>query len=123
MNKHYTKDHEWVSLDGDVATVGITRHAARQLGEIVEIDFADEGSAIEKGTDFVVVHSTKTAAEVFAPVAGEVIENNTGLRQNWAAIDTDPEGAGWICRLRVAPGTELAGLMDAAAYDAYLAGL
>ena len=123
MGTHFTKDHEWVTVDGSVATVGITKYAAEQLGDVVFVEFPDVGSMAVKGKNFAVVESTKTAADVYAPVSGEVIETNAELDGNWELLDQDAEGAAWIAKLRVKELGELEGLMDRAAYDAYLKGL
>ena len=119
----YTSEHEWITVHGGLATVGITKYAAEQLGEVVFVDFPEIGKSIAKGKNFAVVESTKTAADVYAPVTGEVVEINTALQDNWETIDSDSEGAGWIARIRIADAGELDGLMDEAAYKAYLAGL
>ncbi len=119
----YTSEHEWVTVHGGIATIGITKYAAEQLGEVVFVEFPEIGQSVSKGKGFAVVESTKTAADVYAPISGEVVEINTGLKDNWEVMDADSEGAGWIGKIRVADAGELSGLMDEAGYKAYLAGL
>jgi len=120
---YYTKDHEWVTVHGDVATIGITKYAAEQLGDVVFIEFPSVGDTFQQGRNFAVVESTKTAADVYAPISGEVVEVNSALEDNWETMDSDPEAAGWIARVRVANADETGDLMDRAAYDEFLKGL
>ena len=120
---HFTKDHEWVSVDGDVATVGITQYAADQLGDVVFVETPDAGKAVNKGDGFAVVESVKAASDVYSPVSGEVIEGNAALADQPAIVNEDPTGKGWFARIRIADASQVAGLMDQAAYDAYLATL
>lgn len=119
----FTKDHEWVRLDGDVATVGITRYAAEQLGDVVFVETPEAGKALNRGDSFAVVESVKAASDVYAPVSGEVVEGNAALADAPETVNSDPEGEGWFARIRVANPAELDELMDRAAYDAYVAGL
>lgn len=119
----FTKDHEWVRLDGDVATVGITRYAADQLGDVVFVETPEPGKALNKGDGFAVVESVKAASDVYAPVAGEVVEGNAALADAPETVNSDPEGEGWFARIKVADAAEVEGLMDRAAYDEYVAGL
>ncbi len=120
---HFTRDHEWVRLEGDVATVGITRYAAEQLGDVVFVEAPEPGKAVGKGEGLAVVESVKAASDVYAPVDGEVVEGNTALADAPETVNSDPEGAGWFARVRVADTTQLDGLMDRAAYEQYVAGL
>jgi glycine cleavage system H protein len=117
---HFTKDHEWVRLEGDVATVGITKHAADQLGDVVFVEVPDTGKTVTKGDGFAVVESVKAASDVYAPVAGEVIEGNVALADAPETVNADPEGAGWFAKIKVTAAAATEGLMDRAAYDQYL---
>ncbi len=119
----YTKDHEWVRLEGDVATIGISRYAAEQLGDVVFVEAPEPGKAIGRGESLAVVESVKAASDVYAPVDGEVVEGNTALADAPETVNADPEGQGWFARVRVADATQVEGLMDQAAYDQYVAGL
>jgi glycine cleavage system H protein len=116
----FTKDHEWVSLDGDVATVGITAYAAEQLGDVVFVETPDVGKTVKAGDGFAVVESVKAASDVYAPVSGEVVEANETLGGAPETVNAEPTGAGWFAKVRVADPAELDGLMDEAAYKAYL---
>lgn len=118
---HYTRDHEWVRLEGDEATVGITQYAADQLGDIVFVELPDVGRALEGARAFGVVESVKAVSDLFAPLAGEVVATNDALTGGPELVNTDPYGAGWMVRIRVADTTELDDLLDAAAYDALVA--
>jgi glycine cleavage system H protein len=120
---YFTKEHEWVTVHGETATIGITKYAAEQLGDVVFIEFPAVGDSFEKGGNFAVVESTKTAADVYAPVSGEVVEVNTALEDNWEVMDSDPEAGGWIAKIRLAKADEAGELMDRAAYDEFLKGL
>ena len=119
---HFSKDHEWVRFDGDVATVGITQYAADALGDVVFVETPDVGKSVTKGDGFAVVESVKAASDVYAPVSGEVIEGNTALASAPETVNADPEGAGWFAKIKVSD-TSIDGLMDRAAYDAFLASL
>jgi glycine cleavage system H protein len=119
-DRSYTKTHEWVSLAGNVATVGITAYAQEQLGDVVFVELPPVGKVIEKGAAMGNIESVKAVSEVFSPVAGEVVEVNTALEGHPELINQEPFGAGWLLRAKVAPGA-LAGLLDAAAYEAFLA--
>ena len=117
---HFSKDHEWVRLDGDVATVGITQYAADALGDVVFVETPDVGKAVAKGDGFAVVESVKAASDVYAPVSGEVIEGNAALASAPETVNADPEGEGWFARIKVSDAAATDGLMDRAAYDQYL---
>ena len=119
----FTKDHEWVRLDGDVATVGISKHAAEALGDVVFVETPDAGKALTKGDSFAVVESVKAASDVYAPVSGEVVEGNAALASAPETVNADPEGDGWFAKIRVSDTSQLDALMDRAAYDAFLATL
>ena len=119
----YTEDHEWISIDGDIATVGITDYAQEQLGDVVFVELPDVGKALAKGDEAAVVESVKAAGEIYAPLDGEVTEVNTALEDNPALINTDAQGKGWFVKLRVGDAGSLDGMMDAAAYAAYIDGL
>ncbi|MEZ5932875.1 MAG: glycine cleavage system protein GcvH [Alphaproteobacteria bacterium] len=116
----YTKEHEWLSVDGDVATVGISDHAQEQLGEIVFVDLPDAGKALSKGDDMAVVESVKAASDVYAPVSGEVVEANDTLGDEPAQVNESPEDKGWFCKIRISDKSELDDLMDADAYKNFL---
>lgn len=120
---YYTEDHEWITVDGDAATVGITDYAQGQLGDIVFIDVPEVGRVLEQGDEAAVVESVKAASEVYAPVNGEVIEGNTALADSPALVNEDAEGEGWFFTLRLTDPSQLEGLMNRAAYDDYVAGL
>jgi glycine cleavage system H protein len=117
----YTKDHEWVRVDGDEATIGITAYAADQLGDIVFVELPEPGRALEPFATFGVVESVKAVSDLFAPVGGEVTEANGELRANPELVNSDPYGAGWMIRLRLADPAQVAGLLDGAAYDDLIA--
>jgi glycine cleavage system H protein len=120
MTTRYTRDHEWIRLDGDVATIGITGYAQEQLGDIVFVELPEVGKKLDKGAEAAVVESVKAASEVFAPVTGEVVEVNGTLSDQPGAVNEDPEGNGWFMRMRVADKASVDGLMDADAYKAFL---
>ncbi|MBT9257205.1 glycine cleavage system protein GcvH [Phycicoccus sp. MAQZ13P-2] len=109
----YTKDHEWLRVDGDVATVGITELASEALGDVVFVDLADAGSAVTAGESCGEIESTKSVSDLYAPTDGEVLEVNDAVVQDPSLVNTDPYGAGWLLRLRVASPD---GLLDADAY-------
>ncbi|MBL8589684.1 MAG: glycine cleavage system protein GcvH [Methylobacteriaceae bacterium] len=119
----YTRDHEYVRLDGDVATVGITDYAQRQLGDVVFVDLPAIGKKVTKGGDAAVVESVKAASEVYAPLTGEIVAVNAALSDAPATVNEDATGKGWFVKIRIADTGELADLMDQAAYDAYVASL
>ncbi|HYF24026.1 MAG TPA: glycine cleavage system protein GcvH [Caulobacteraceae bacterium] len=119
----FTKDHEWISVEGDVATVGITKYAAEQLGDVVFVEVPEPGKTIGQGDGFAVVESVKAASDVYAPVTGEVVEGNAALASAPETVNADPEGQGWFARIRIKDTAQIDGLMDRAAYEAYLATL
>jgi glycine cleavage system H protein len=113
----FTKDHEWVRLDGDLAVVGITDYAQSQLGDVVYVELPEIGRRVEQGKEAAVVESVKAASEVYAPISGEVAEVNETLATDPAMVNTDPMGDGWFLKLRLDDPKELDGLMDEAAYQ------
>lgn len=117
----YTKDHEWVRLTGGEATVGVTAYAADQLGDIVFVELPAVGRRLDQFATFGVVESVKAVSDLFAPVGGEVVAVNQALTGRPELVNGDPYGEGWMVRIRIADAAELAGLMDAAAYDALTA--
>ncbi|MGQ3043618.1 MAG: glycine cleavage system protein GcvH [Brevundimonas aurantiaca] len=119
----FTKDHEWVSLDGDIATVGISKHAADALGDVVFVEVPEVGKTVAKGASFAVVESVKAASDVYAPVSGEVVEANDALSTAPETVNSAPEGDAWFAKIKVSDAAELDALMDQAAYDAFLATL
>ncbi len=119
----YTKDHEYIRLEGDVATVGITDYAQGQLGDVVFVDLPAIGKKVTKGGEAAVVESVKAASEVYAPVAGEIVAVNEALTDAPATVNEDATGKGWFVKIRVADTGELADLMDQAAYESYVASL
>ena len=123
MTRYYTKDHEWIEVDGDTATVGITDYAQSQLGDIVFAEVPAVGSTLKKGGDAAVVESVKAASDVYAPVSGTVTEGNAALGEEPALVNSDPEGGGWFFKLSLSDVGELGGLMDEAAYKAFVDGL
>ena len=116
----FSKDHEWVRVDGDSATIGITRHATEQLGDVVFVEVPDVGRKVAAGESCAVVESVKAASDVYAPVSGEVTAANAVIAANPAAVNEDPEGNGWFFKDKLADTTELAGLMDRAAYNQFV---
>ncbi|MDZ4867892.1 MAG: glycine cleavage system protein GcvH [Alphaproteobacteria bacterium] len=119
----YTKDHEWVRVEGAVATVGITAYAAEQLGDVVFVELPQVGKAVEKGGEAAVVESVKAASEVYAPISGEVVEVNAALEGEPATVNADATGAGWFIKLKVKNPAELKDLMTDAEYRDYVKGL
>ena len=117
---YFTKDHELIRVDGDIGTVGITNHAAGQLGDVVFVEVPDKGRAVTAGEPVAVVESVKAASDIYAPVSGEVIEANAALAKNPALVNEDTEGAAWFFKLRLADKAELKQLMDAKAYAAFV---
>ena len=117
----YTKDHEWVRVEGDEATIGITAYAADQLGDIVFVELPDAGRTIEQFATFGVVESVKAVSDLFAPVSGEVIAANADLAARPELVNGEPYGAGWMIRVRVSDPAQLDDLLDAEAYDALIA--
>jgi glycine cleavage system H protein len=121
MPVYFTKEHEWVRVEGDTATVGISNHAQEQLGDIVFAEVPEVGRRVIKGQEAAVVESVKAASDVYAPVSGEVIEGNQAVVDDPALINSDPEGEGWFFKLKLDNPGELDGLMDEDAYRAWVA--
>jgi len=119
----FTKDHEWVVLEGDVATIGITAYAAEQLGDVVFVEVPEAGKSVKKGEGLAVVESVKAASDVYAPISGEVIEGNAGLSDAPETVNAEPESGGWFAKVKVADPAEFEGLMDRAAYEDFLSTL
>jgi glycine cleavage system H protein len=119
----YTKEHEWVKVDGDVATVGISPYAQEQLRDVVFVDLPEVGKKVEKGKELAVVESVKAASEVYSPIGGEVVEVNSALSDAPDTVNADALGKGWFAKLKLANKSELDALMDEAAYKAYCDGL
>ena len=117
---YFTKVHEWIRVDGDVGTVGITAYAAGQLGDVVFVEVPKVGAKLAQKDVAAVVESVKAAGEVYAPVAGEVVAANDDLAGNPAWVNEEPTGKAWLYRLRIADASQLTGLMDAGAYDAFV---
>jgi glycine cleavage system H protein len=117
----YTKDHEWVRVDGDEATVGITDYAAGQLGDIVFVELPDVGRSLEQFATFGVVESVKAVSDLFAPLSGEVVAGNDAQATSPELVNSDPFREGWMIRVRMKDATEVEGLLDAAAYEALTA--
>ena len=116
----YTKDHEYIRVEGDVGEIGISDYAQKQLGDVVFVELPKVGARIERGGEAAVVESVKAASEVYAPVSGEVVAVNEALEGDPATINSDPLGAGWFMKVRIADASDLDGLMDEAAYQAFL---
>jgi glycine cleavage system H protein len=116
----FTKDHEWVRLDGDVAVIGITDYAQAQLGDVVYVELPEIGRRIEQGKEAAIVESVKAASDVYAPVSGEVVEANEALATDPAKVNADPMGEGWFLKLRLADPKQLDALMDEAAYQRFV---
>lgn len=119
----FSKDHEWISVADGVGTVGITQYAQNQLGDIVFVEVPEAGKEIKAGGEIAVVESVKAASEVYAPVSGTITEGNAALIEVPETVNTDPQGDGWFFKIKIADTAELNGLMDQAAYDAYVAEL
>lgn len=120
-NEKFSKDHEWVRVDGNIATVGITHHAQAQLGDVVFVEVPEVGRKVAVGEAIAVVESVKAASDVYAPVSGEVVEANGGLADSPAMVNEDAEAKAWFFKIKLADPAELDALMDRAAYDALVA--
>ena len=123
MTTYYTKDHEWIRVDGDTGTVGITSYAAGQLGDVVYVELPEAGAKFARGDDFAVVESVKAASDVYAPVSGSVLEVNSALSEKPEQVNDAAESDAWFVRLKLVDKAELSGLMDEAAYIAFCEGL
>ncbi len=123
MTLYFTQDHEWLRVDGDVATAGVTDYAQGQLGDVVFVELPPVGKTVSKGKEAAVVESVKAASDVYSPVSGTVLEANAALEADPALVNTSPEGEGWFFKLSLSDPGELAGMMDETAYRAFVAGL
>lgn len=123
MARYFTKDHEWLDVDGDTATVGITDYAQEQLGDIVFVETPDAGKTVAQGDDAAVVESVKAASDVYAPASGIVSEGNAALADDPALVNTDPEGEGWFFKMTLSDAGQVSAMMDEAAYKDFVAGL
>ncbi len=123
MSVKFSKDHEWVSVAGDIATIGITNHAQEQLGDVVFVELPAIGKKVSKGGDAAVVESVKAASEVYAPVTGEVVDVNKELEGDPSLVNRGAEGDGWFMKVKLSNPAELSELMDKAAYDKFVASL
>ena len=119
MARYFTDEHEWLDVDGDTATVGITDYAQGQLGDIVFVELPSAGTSLSKGGDAAVVESVKAASDVYAPIDGEVTEGNAALEDDPALVNTAPEGDGWFFKMTIGDASQLEGLMDEAAYKSF----
>jgi len=121
MTTYYTDDHEWITVDGEFATIGITDHAQTQLGDLVFVELPETGREVEQGDDAVVVESVKAASDVFAPISGEITEVNGALSENPALVNSSAQGEGWLIKMKIKDAAELEKLLDKDAYDALIA--
>lgn len=120
MTTYYSEEHEWLEVNGDIATLGITKHAAEQLGEVVFVELQEAGETFDKDDEIGVVESVKAASELYAPVAGEIVEANTALEDTPGQVNEDPEGNAWFYKIKISDSSELEALMDEAAYKALI---
>ena len=120
MARYFTDEHEWIDLEGDTATVGITDYAQGQLGDIVFVELPEVGTVVAKGKDAAVVESVKAASDVYSPISGEVMESNGALEDDPALVNSSPEEDGWFFKLTISDKDELDGLMDAKAYKSFV---
>ena len=115
-NLKYTEDHEWVSVSGNIGTIGVTEHAQSELGDVVYVDISDSVTTITKGESFGTIEAVKTVSDIFAPVSGKVIEINTALNDDPAVVNSDPYGAGWMIKIEISNLADLDDLLDVSAY-------
>ena len=120
MSVKFTEEHEWITVEGGVATVGITVHAAEQLGDVVFVDLPAVGMKVEKGKEAAVVESVKAASEVYAPLDGEIVAVNKGVAEEPSLVNNDPEGEAWFMKIKITNPAQLDGMMDKAAYDKFV---
>lgn len=116
----YTKEHEWIDVNGDIATIGITDYAQHELGDVVFVELPAVGAALTTGKNFGSIESVKAVSEIFAPASGQVVEANSALHNNPEIINTDPHGAAWLVKVKLANPSEIKSLLDAAAYQAFI---
>jgi glycine cleavage system H protein len=119
--KKFSKKHEWVAVEGDTATIGITKHATEMLGDIVFVEVPDKGKVVEQNGQAAVVESTKAASDVYSPIAGEIIENNKSIVDDPSSVNSDPEGASWFFKIKIKNNSELDSLMSKEDYDKFVA--
>ncbi len=119
----FTEDHEWISVEGDTGTIGITNYAQEQLGDVVFVELPEAGKELAKGDETAVVESVKTASEIYSPLTGAVVESNDALADEPSQVNSDAEGKGWFFKIKIANPSELDDLMDAAAYKSFVEGL
>lgn len=119
-DRFYSKSHEWVRVEGDIATIGITDHAQKELGDVVFVELPDVGEIFDEGQEFGTIESVKAVSELFLPVAGEVVEANKSLADEPNAVNEDPHGDGWLVKLKVTSDGAADGLMNAAAYEKFV---
>mgnify|MGYP000592610129 FL=1 len=117
--KKFSKQHEWISVEGDIATVGITKHASEMLGDVVFVELPEKGKMIEKDGQAGVVESTKAASDIYSPIAGEIVENNQSIVDDPAAVNKDPEGNAWFFKIKVKNKSEVDTLMDKVDYEKF----
>ena len=117
--KKFSKQHEWISVEGDIATVGITKHASEMLGDVVFVELPEKGKMIEKDGQAGVVESTKAASDIYSPIAGEIVENNQSIVDDPAAVNKDPEGNAWFFKIKVKNKSEIDTLMNKADYEKF----
>ncbi|RMB54206.1 glycine cleavage system H protein [Sphingomonas sp. PP-CE-3A-406] len=120
MSRYFTQDHEWVDVDGDIGTVGISEYAQSQLGDVVFVDVPEAGKTLSKGDEAAVVESVKAASDVYSPVSGTVTEGNAALTDDSSLVNSDAEAAGWFFKLTLSDPSELDSLMDEAAYATFV---
>ncbi|HMI51376.1 MAG TPA: glycine cleavage system protein GcvH [Candidatus Saccharimonadales bacterium] len=120
-DRRYTKEHEWVSVNGDIATIGITDYAQHELGDVVFVELPKPGAKVEAGKSFGTVESVKAVSEIYAPAAGEVVEANPELQNTPEKLNSDPHGSAWLIKIKLANAADVNALMDGPAYDAYIA--
>ena len=118
--RKFSEEHEWIDIEGDVGTVGVTDYAQEQLGDIVFVDLPEAGKTLAKGDEVAVIESVKAASEIFAPVSGEIVEANDALADDPSLVNSDAQGAGWFFKIKIADASELEGLMDEAAYKSFV---
>jgi glycine cleavage system H protein len=123
MTVKYSNEHEWIRVEGDVGTIGITNYAQEQLGDVVFVDVPAVGRKVTKGESVAVVESVKAASDIFAPASGEIVEGNAALADSPGDVNAEPMGKGWFFKIRLSNKSELDGLMDEAAYNAFVKGL
>jgi glycine cleavage system H protein len=123
MSLHFTEDHEWIRVDGDIGTVGISAYAAKQLGDVVFVELPEVGAELDKGDEAAVVESVKAASEVYTPVGGEVTAVNAALEDAPETVNAAPDGDGWFLKIKISDADELDSLMDEAKYKDYCDGL